>query len=249
MNLDNGLIFHYFQLFASTVIVPVLLAFIKSEKLALDNSTQANGIYHWYRLAKQALAIIPAQDVKAAEAKIDELMPGSSQIVEAVIQAPPPDSGVVILKQGGFITMKMMISLIVALALTATFALADTSTPTPATTVASPGWGPSIVGNVGAFYLNGNYTVLAAGMNVGAAYTWDQSANVNSVGVYVGPQSQQIAGVTSTSLNTMVYLNLYQTSSFGGFGVGLGTRLWQSGLGMDKAVGVSTTYLALGYKF
>jgi hypothetical protein len=127
--------------------------------------------------------------------------------------------------------------------LLAGFALADI-TPAPA-----PGWGPSVVGNVGAFYLNGNYKLLSAGVNVGTAYTWDDKANVNSVGIYVGPQSEQTGGVTSTSLNTMVYLNLYQTASFGGFGVGLGTRLWQSGLGMDRAVGIATTYLALGYKF
>ena len=138
-------------------------------------------------------------------------------------------------------------------------ALADDSvTPAEAVTVipvvptvsATPalGWGPSVVGNVGAFYLNGNYKLLAAGVNAGAAYTWDK-VNVNSIGIYVGPQSEQVGTTTTTTLNTMVYLNLYQTATIGGFGIGVGTRFWQSGIGMNKAVGIGTTYLALGYKF
>lgn len=114
----------------------------------------------------------------------------------------------------------------------------------------APGWGPSVVGSVGAFYFNGNYTLLASGVNVGAAYAWsDKSSNVNSIGFYAGPSSQLIDGVTTTTINTMVYLNLYQTASVGGFGIGLGTRVWQSGINMGKAISVNTTYLALGYKF
>ena len=142
--------------------------------------------------------------------------------------------------------MRSIVLLVVGLLALATIALAD-STPAPATF--TPGWGPSVVGSVGAFFLNGNYSVLAAGVNVGTAYTWDDKSNVNSLGVYLGPQSSQVAGVTSTSLNAMVFLDLYKTAAAGSFGVGLGTRLWQSGIGMDKAVGIATTYLALGYQF
>ena len=128
-------------------------------------------------------------------------------------------------------------------------ALADTATtvttPAPAT-----GWGPSVVGSVGAFYLNGNYSLLAAGVNIGAAYTFtDPSKNMNSIGVYAGPSSQLVNGVTTTTINAMVYLNLYQTASVGGFGVGFGTRLWQSGEEMKRAVTAGTTFIALGYKF
>ena len=132
-------------------------------------------------------------------------------------------------------------------------ALADSTVTIPvATDVAKTpvtGFGPSIVGTVGAFYFNGDYSLLSAGFNAGTAYTFtDKWANVNSVGLYIGPQSQQIAGVISTSLNTMIYANLYQTSTVG-FGVGLGTRIWQSGMGMDRAITAGSSYLALGCKF
>ncbi len=128
-------------------------------------------------------------------------------------------------------------------------ALADT-TPPPATPAVATGWGPSVVGSVGAFYLNGNYSLLAAGVNVGAAYTFtDPSKNMNSIGVYAGPSSQLVNGITTTAINALVYLNLYQTASMGGFGVGVGTRLWQSGENMGKAVTANTTFIALGYKF
>lgn len=138
----------------------------------------------------------------------------------------------------------------------ATVAMAGTPAATSSTIVttatatpAAPGWGPSVVGSVGAFYFNGNYSLLNGGAFAGASYTWDQKADVNSVGIYAGPSSQLINGVTTTTINTMLYLNLYQTASAGGFGVGFGTRFWQSGLTMGKAISASTTYLALGYQF
>ena len=91
---------------------------------------------------------------------------------------------------------------------------------------------------------------MASGVNFGAAYGFtDKNSNVNSIGIYAGPSSQLVDGVTTTTINTMVYLNLYQTASYGGFGVGLGTRVWQSGVNMGKAISANTTYLALGYKF
>ena len=110
------------------------------------------------------------------------------------------------------------------------------------------GWGPSVVGSVGAFYLNGNYSLLSAGVNLGAAYTWDdRSKNVSSAGIYLGPQSTLANGVTTTSINVMAYLDLYKTATVGSFGVGLGTRLWESGVGIKPTA--ATTFLALGYKF
>ncbi len=117
-----------------------------------------------------------------------------------------------------------------------------------ASSLSAPGWGPSVVGSVGAFYFNGNYTLLSAGANFGSAYTWDQGTNVNSAGIYVGPQSSQTNGVTATSLNLMAYVNLYKTAAAGSFGVGLGTEMWASGKGM-QAPTARTTFLALGYQF
>lgn len=258
--IDWQLAWQYFQLFASAVLVPVFVAFIKSEKMALDNSTQGNGIYHWYKLAKQALSIATPEEIKAIE---DSLPKVAQPIAEAIlapvaqptpVQAPAPAAGVaaIVTNNTGGTTMKMLVSLLVVMALAASVALADTTPPasTAVTTVAAPGWGPSVVGSVGAFYFNGSYSLLNGGAFVGAAYGFtDKAQNVNSVGFYAGPSSQLINGVTTTTINAMVYLNLYQTASMGGFGVGLGTRLWQSGLNMGNAIGASTTYLALGYKF
>lgn len=119
------------------------------------------------------------------------------------------------------------------------------SAPVPAPVT---GWGPSLVGSVGAFYFNGNYSLLNAGAFLGTAYTWDRNTNVSSAGIYVGPHSQQVDGVTTTSLDVLAYLDLYKTAAAGSFGVGLGTQFWRSGDGI-RAFDASTSFLALGYKF
>ena len=89
-NIDCPQVWHYFQQFATIFLVPVAVALIKSERMALDNSTQGNGIAHWYKLAKQALAVIPPEEVKAVEAKIDSVAPGASQIIEAATSPNDP---------------------------------------------------------------------------------------------------------------------------------------------------------------
>lgn len=127
----------------------------------------------------------------------------------------------------------------------ASVATTDTPPAPPVTT----GWGPSVVGSVGAFYFNGNYSLLAAGVNVGAAYTWDHVSHINSVGVYLGPSSQLVNGVTTTTVNALVYTNLFKTPAGGSLGLGLGTRLWQSGIDMGRALCGNTTFFALGYQF
>lgn len=71
---------HYFQQFASYVLIPLLVSFIKSERMALDKSTQANGLYHWYKLACQALAVVPQSDIK----QLDVIIPGAEQVLEAL---------------------------------------------------------------------------------------------------------------------------------------------------------------------
>ena len=120
--------------------------------------------------------------------------------------------------------------------------------PTPVKDVQF-GWGPSAVASVGAFYLNGNYKLLSAGFNVGTAYTFEGTSaqNIDSVGFYLGPQSEQTNGVTTISINALCYLDLYKTSA-GRFGLGLGTRLWESGRGF-RTPNRDTTFLVLGYKF
>lgn len=77
--------------FLTIVLQPVFLAFltalaafIKSEKMALDNTTQASGIVHWFKLANKAMQIVPESVITAAEIKADALVPGAGQIVEAL---------------------------------------------------------------------------------------------------------------------------------------------------------------------
>lgn len=47
-----------------TIAVPALLAFIKSELMALNDNTTANGIVHYFRLANNALAVIQKEEPK-----------------------------------------------------------------------------------------------------------------------------------------------------------------------------------------
>lgn len=50
---------------ASVIVIPALVALVKSEMMALDKSTQASGLVHFYRLAKKALVVVPEEDIKA----------------------------------------------------------------------------------------------------------------------------------------------------------------------------------------
>lgn len=143
--------------------------------------------------------------------------------------------------------MKTIIAAILLVLSTVIFAFADTAPVTSTTTVTAPGWGPSVIGNVGAFYLNGNYRLLSGGFDAGAAYTWQQGGNINSAGLYLGPQSSQVNGITSTSLTAMIYVDLFKTSA-GQFGLGLGTEFWRSGAGM-QAPNRNNTFFAAAYKF
>lgn len=123
-------------------------------------------------------------------------------------------------------------------------------TPAIATTETAsvtPGWGPSVIGNVGAFYLNGNYQLLSGGFDAGAAYTWQKNGNVNSAGIYLGPQSVQVNSQTKTTLTVMAYVDLFKTS-VAQLGVGLGYQFWGSGEGM-VAPTRNNTFLAAAVKF
>lgn len=82
------------------VIWPLAYAFWKSESMALDNSTKANGWVHGYRLLKGLLAVVPPQAVKGAEdVVITSLPPAVSQVVTemaTIIAAPvaAPDQSI-----------------------------------------------------------------------------------------------------------------------------------------------------------
>lgn len=70
-------------------ILPVVVALIKSERLALDNSTQANGLVHGYRLAKSMLALVPACVVQTAVASVPVAV---RPLAEALVESMPADA-------------------------------------------------------------------------------------------------------------------------------------------------------------
>ena len=110
------------------------------------------------------------------------------------------------------------------------------------------GWGPSVAASVSKFKFNGDYSLAAGGLFVGAAYTWDQKANVNSAGLYFGPSTMLMNGVTTTTLDVMAYVNLFTTSAYN-FGLGLGTTFWKSGTPIGKATTIGETYFAASIRF
>lgn len=84
--IDWPIIGSLLKTFASVVVVPLAMAFIQSERLALDTSTKANGLVHGWRLFKLLLATVPPADIQSVAAKADSIIPGSSQIVGAITQ-------------------------------------------------------------------------------------------------------------------------------------------------------------------
>jgi hypothetical protein len=126
-------------------------------------------------------------------------------------------------------------------------ALVNEDTGAPIVSEFTPGWGPGVVGSFGKFSLNGNYSLVNGGIFVGPTYTWNQATNVNSAGFYIGPQSTLQNGVTTTTLDAMIYVALYKTSA-GSFGAGFDWTMWQSGKGINP-INQNTTAFTLGYKF
>ena len=79
---------------------------------------------------------------------------------------------------------------------------------------------------------------------VGPSYTWDQNANVNSAGIFVGPSIVSVGGVTTTTVNLLLHLSLFQTK-VGSIGAGIGTEFWRSNVGVKPTA--STSYFTLDY--
>ena len=120
-----------------------------------------------------------------------------------------------------------------------------------ADTPAAPatGWGPGVVGSLSKFTFKGDYSLLNAGVFAGAAYTINKTTNWNSFGAYVGPSSQLVNGVTTTKLDFLLYANLLQTATYGGFGIGIDIPVFQSGETVGKAISIGGCGLVLGYQF
>lgn len=126
-------------------------------------------------------------------------------------------------------------------------AMANTSFSNNSTSI---GWGPSVAASVSEFFPSkGNCQLITGGVFGGLAYTWANKQNVNSMGLYFGPQSSVKGSVTTTSLDFMLYLNLLQTQRYGGFGIGLVTRVFESGKSSSKAISLANTGLVLGIQF
>jgi hypothetical protein len=59
------------------IILSLVATFIKSERMALDKTTQANGITHYFKLANEALKVIPPDTIT----KVEKEIPGSEEII------------------------------------------------------------------------------------------------------------------------------------------------------------------------
>ena len=150
--------------------------------------------------------------------------------------------------QAGHIRLGLLPALLLFVLMAVPILAHADDTPAAATTEATePGWGPSAMASVGAFYLNGDYRLLQAGVAAGAAYTLVNNKNVSSIGAYLGPQASQTAGKSDTSLVAIIYADLFKTSA-GRFGLGLGTGFWRSGDGFISP-SRNNTFIVLGYKF
>ena len=125
----------------------------------------------------------------------------------------------------------------------ATIAQAATA---PAAAVPAPGWGPQVIATASAFYFNGQYKVFQGSPMVGPAYTWDQSGSVNSAGFFVGPSIVSVGGVTTTTINVLAHIGLFETS-IGKFGAGVGTEFWRSNAGVKPTA--ATSFFTLDYGF
>jgi len=123
-------------------------------------------------------------------------------------------------------------------------------TTSPTDVITTEGFSPAIVGSLGAFYPNGKYKLFSAGINFGTNYTFkaDKNANVNSLGLLIGPQSSLVNGNSETVLNVMLYLDLFKTAKAGSWGVGIGDEFWKSAVGFQKPT-ADTVFILLGYKF
>ena len=129
-------------------------------------------------------------------------------------------------------------------------AQADTTAAAPTETAATalaPGWGPSVIATASAFYFNGKYKVFQGSPMVGPSYVWSQAGNMNSAGFYVGPSIVNDAGVTTTTINVLAHVTLFQTAKAGSFGLGVGTEFWRSNAGVKLTA--ATSFFTLDYGF
>lgn len=61
----------------AAILLPLLVAFVKSELMALNKTSAANGIAHYFKLANHALAIaatVEQPEVQAAAAQIADVV-------------------------------------------------------------------------------------------------------------------------------------------------------------------------------
>jgi hypothetical protein len=133
-----------------------------------------------------------------------------------------------------------MKKILFAILLVLSFACTSFASEAPVS-VPLTGWGPSAILNMSQFYMNGNYNLLAGGVGGGVAYKWAEKGFVNEAGVYLGPQSAQVAGVTTTTVALIGYVDLYKA-----FGMGLGYQFWRSGCGIQKPDG-GNVFFSVGY--
>lgn len=103
------------------------------------------------------------------------------------------------------------------------------------------GWGGSAITNVGAFYFNGDYALFSAGAGFGLSYKTSGEQYPIEIGGYVAPQLAGTDKETTASVSSLVHISLLQA-----FGVGIGYRFWEKGIGVVGA-DKSRLFFTLGY--
>lgn len=99
--------------------------------------------------------------------------------------------------------------------------------------VVDEGWGGSAISNIGAFYANGDYSFFSAGVGFGVSRKFHSLHHgyKHEFGFYAAPQLQGTAKSTAASVSALVNWNFVQA-----FGIGVGVRFWENGVGLVRPV-------------
>ena len=110
--------------------------------------------------------------------------------------------------------------------------------------VQGDGWGGSAVTDLSAFYFNGDYNVLSAGLGFGVSY----KAKIGTVhkypseiGLYAAPLFTGTDNKNAASVSAMIHY-LFKDA----FGIGFGMRFWENGSGL-VAPNKNRAFFTLGY--
>jgi hypothetical protein len=110
--------------------------------------------------------------------------------------------------------------------------------------VKNEGWGGSAVTDMSAFYFNGDYNVLSAGLGFGVSDKFELGARrqyPNEIGLYLAPLFTGADNKNAASVSAMAHW-LFKDA----FGIGFGFRFWENGTGV-VGPNKNRAFFTLGY--